>query len=188
MLDFTALDKLRPACTVEDAGSLAIELEPGTEESEKYHSETPGKEAVYRIESGRRERELARIAYATYKQNTLKAGTLRSDIAKGIMQGEDPLALLLKALECIGLMTGEKALFQQEKEYLTAIYGWGLGEAEPLELELEEAKARLAKLTRPELKSLEPGACERIQNAIKAHITLIEELEKAINERPHNNA
>ena len=86
----------------------------------------PG-QATHRLDRERRERINAQQMYATYQQNIKRAGTLREDIVKGIQSGEDPVALLLKAVECISLMTGDTVIYAQSKEDILAVYGWGEG-------------------------------------------------------------
>lgn len=157
-LDFSALDNI-------PHGSIKPSPDPITEP------------AVKKLE--RVQRNDIKQIYATYQQNITRAGTLRSDILKGIRLGEDPLALLLKALECISLMTGDKTLYTQSKGDILAIYGWGLEEPAPLELELGEVRKRLAMLTRPELTaSTSPDATIRLAKAISAHMELEERLEQ----------
>lgn len=148
------------------------------QQGEKEERTDPAENA-YRLDGEKRERENARQMYATYQQNIKRSGTLRDDITKGLKAGEDPLNLLLKAVECISLMTGESVILAQCKEDLLAVYGWGMGEHAPLEAELGEARKRLAMLTRPELLE-DPQNSQRIQTAIQAHRDLIERLERAI--------
>lgn len=187
-LDFTALNNIplqgakrdfaEPLEHVE--GNLARQLE--TPATEPYRSPSGEAEsgAIHRLESEKKERENARQMYATYQQNIKRAGMLRSDIAKGLKAGEDPLAILLKAVECISLMTGDTVIYTQSKEDLLAIYGWGLRQPAPLKAELEETQHRLAMLTRPELKDSPPDAQKRIERAIQAHRELIGSLEREI--------
>ena len=171
-LDFTALETI----------ATQRAREPLVEGNLARQPETTGGVALYRLERERQEREHTRQMYNTYQQNIKKAGTLRGSILKGIKQGEDPLALLLKAVECISLMTGDTLLYTQSKEDLVAIYGWGLGYPTPLKGELEDAQHRLAMLTRPELITPQtpPDTRERIKKAITAHRDQIEALKKAI--------
>ena len=132
------------------------------------------------LEQEKAERESTRQVYITYQENIKKAGILKTDIAKGIQRGEDPLELLLKALECISLMAGDTVLYRQGKENLIAVYGWGLKQPAPLKRELEEARQRLALLSRPELttEQIPQGVQDNIQRAIRAHRELISTLER----------
>ena len=161
-LDFTALNNIIP-----------------TGQCESHSGET-GSGALNRLSKEKQERENTRQMYDSYQQNIQRAGMLRSEIIKGIQRGEDPLAILLKALECISLMTGDTAMYSQSKEDLLAVYGWGLGQPAPLKKELESAKKRLAMLTRPEIAQTAPDAQKRIQGAIEAHTALIGSLEQAL--------
>lgn len=132
--------------------------------------------AMYRLNREKQERDSYRQMCATYQRNIQRAGTLRTDITKGIQNGEDPLALLLKAVECISLMTGDTAMYTQSKEDLLAVYGWGLGVPEAIEHQLEDARERLAMLERPELQEAPEDTQKRIQRAIEAHRELIKKL------------
>lgn len=171
--------------TVEIEGSLAREPAPAT-----------GR-AFYLLDRERQERENNRQMYARYQQNIKRAGTLRSDIVKGIQAGEDPAILLLKAVECISLMTGDTAIYSQSKEDLLGVYGRGLHNPEVLRLELEEAQSRLALLTKQaqsdttqaqrsasrdtaETATMQATQEQRTQRAIEAHRRLIEALEREL--------
>ena len=50
-------------------------------------------------------------AYKTMQENIAKAGRLRSEIVKGLQAGERFEDLLLKAVECIAAMTGDRAFY-----------------------------------------------------------------------------
>lgn len=152
----------------------------------------PSGQAVHshRLDREKEERARLREMYSTYQENIRRSGGCRSDILKGMKRGEAPLALLLKALECISLMTGDTVILEQGKADITAIYGWGLGEVAPLQTQLEEARTRLARLTgREPREDLPPAgyrnAEQRIQAAIREHETLIESLERAIARAEH---
>lgn len=111
------------------------------------------------------------------KRNAIKeAGMMRGDLLKGIKAGEEPIALLLKAMEMISLITGDKTFYSQSTEDIRIIYGWGLGETTPLKKELADAKQRLEKLKQTS-STIQPEENHRIQEAIKAHEELITMLE-----------
>lgn len=59
-----------------------------------------------------------RQAYKTYQDNIRAAGQLRTEIIKGCKAGEPDRELLLKAIECIGLMTGEGVIYKVCKQAL----------------------------------------------------------------------
>lgn len=169
-LDFTALNSIpahrKPAGSIQ--GNLAIETEQTG--------------CIHRLEKEKRERETARQIYAQYQQNIKRTETLRGDIARAIKQGEDPLVVLLKAVECISLMTDDPLLLQQCQADILEVYGWGLGEPAPLKLELEETKARLAMMTRPEaLAKMDKNT----ENAIREHSEKVTLLEMALAEAEH---
>jgi len=160
-LDFTALNSIQkqePSQNPEPEGSGYRLLE----------ADKLDKKRLYQI-------------FATYQTNTERASILRSDIARELREGKPLPSVLLKALECISSITGDTVVYTQGKEDLIAVYGWGLEEPATLELELEEARHRLAMLSRPELQTTTPPeAQERIKRAITAHTQLINRLEGAL--------
>jgi len=180
-LDFTALNSITPAKksyippTVYEEGNLALLLQkPATEQNtapqgELIHS--------HRLDAELQERERTREMYATYQDNIKRAGSLRADLLKGIQRGEEPLALLLKAVECISLMTGDTVIYDQSKEDILAIYGWGLGSPEPLHAELKDTVNRLERLKRA---TVPPEDQPRLERAIRSHEEHIESLQRAI--------
>ena len=100
-----------------------------------------------------------------YNANRAKSGQLTAEILKGLNAGESPYILLIKAAECIGLLTGETRVFPQSvKDKITEIYGQGLTDSRALEIELADVRRRLATLTRPDLEQT-----ANIKNAVKAH-------------------
>jgi hypothetical protein len=110
----------------------------------------------------------ARAVYSEYQQNIKHAGELRTDIIKGIKRAEEPADLLLKAIECISLMTGDRALYIQAEQDIKTIYGHILGQPAPLNMELAELDTRIDKIQSCiDNKSLPPGEHQRAQNAIR---------------------
>ena len=177
-LDLTVLDNIPLQTAQRDfrepiehgAGNLAIKIEKTpTAENRAVHS--------HQLDKAKREREKLREAYSTYQQNIKKAGSLRAEVLKGMKRGEDPARLLLKAVECISLMTGDTAIYTQAQKDLLAVYGWGLGEPAPLQEELKQAQQRLKRLG---IAQIPTGEERRIQGAILAHRELIQRLEEAI--------
>ena len=120
-----------------------------------------------------------------YQNNIRRSGSLRSEILKGVKAGESTQLLLLKAVECISCMTGDKLFYSQIDGGLKAIYGEAFLEEIPLEWELEAVEDRLQKLKEALTRELEPDARQRVQSAIKAHEERIGSLkgllEKSVN-------
>ena len=158
-LDFTALDRI----------PLQVARQDFTETQKHSH----------RLDKEQRERARLREAYSDYQQNIKRSGSLRGEILNGMKRGEAPVALLLKAVECISLMTGDTAIYTQAQEDALAIYGWGLGDPTPLQEELKQAQQRLKRLEAVEIPR---GEEKRLQGAILAHRDYIQKLEEAIAE------
>ena len=108
-------------------------------------------------------------AYKEYQGAIRKSGELRTQIIKGIQAGESPSSLLLTAIECIGLMTGDSTFFTTNRENIAAVHGVGLLEDAPLNLQIMEVRERLAMLTRPELQAEPENTRRRIDQAVKEH-------------------
>lgn len=112
--------------------------------------------------------ECTRDIYKKYQENILKSGVLRTDITKGIQEGQDPYNLLLKAIECISLMTSDSLFYTMNKDNLQAIYR-ALGQPAALEVERQEVQERLTRLEQAYEREIESDCKSRIQNAIKRH-------------------
>ena len=126
-LDFTALNNIPLQVAKKDFTepigyevNLALKLEkPATGQNKAHSGQTTNK-----LDGEKKERARLREMYSTYQENIRRAGSCRRDILKGMKRGEDPLVLLLKALECISLVTGDTVILEQGKADITAIYGW----------------------------------------------------------------
>ncbi len=167
-------------------------LEPRLESGE-YTSLTEPKKPVEGLTEGlerqqvkklfldtQREREDHRRsleAYTAYQENIKASFQLQTDILKGLKAGEDVHSLFLKAAKAISLMTSNELFYSQAEADLIAIYGRGLQEKPPLQLELKEAQKRLQRLLEAEQREQPPDSRERIHKAVEAHRKTIAELE-----------
>lgn len=115
-----------------------------------------------------------------HQQNTAKSQMLQSEILKGLKAGEDVYSLFLKAAKAISLMTSNSVFYSQTEEDLKAIYGRGLQEKPPLQIELEEVQGRLQKLIEADKREKDSDSKERIQRAIQAHKNKATELREMI--------
>lgn len=121
-------------------------------------------------DSIKEERERAKAVYKKYQQNIKTSGQLQTALLKGARQGEDIYSLFLKAVKAISLMTSNTAFCSQLEDDIKAIYGAGLLEPKPLELELEEVEGRLQRLREASQRGTEPAdSLQRIASAIQAH-------------------
>lgn len=114
--------------------------------------------------------------YRTYQENIKTSSTLQTQILKGIKAGEDVYSLFLKAAKAISLMTSNSLFYSQTEEDLIAIYGRGLQEKPPLQMELKEVQGRLQRLREAEKREQDRDSKERIQRAIQAHENKVTEL------------
>ena len=115
--------------------------------------------------------------YRRYQENTKTSEQLQTDILKGLKAGEDVYSLFLKAAKAIALMTSNSLFYSQAEADLIAIYGRGLQEKPPLQMELQEAQKRLQRLLEAEQGEQPPDSRERIHRAVEAHRKTIAELE-----------
>lgn len=125
------------------------------------------------------EEEEARRVYKTYQENIRKSAGLTSEILKGAQVAENSYSLLLKACKVISLMTGDTVFYSSMDSVIRNVYGIGLQEPQPIELELEQIRDRLKKLGEAqEREQAHPEARERIADSIKAHQRRAAELER----------
>lgn len=106
------------------------------------------------------------------QEEIARSNELQAEIFHGINRGEPAERLLLKALECIALKDGDTVSYKEARENLKAIYGIGLGQEIPLQIELEEIEERLHRLKESyerEKDSDQKDMVERLKKAIKAH-------------------
>lgn len=185
-LDFTKLNRL---ATAEKEGPLGKKLpQKGTLETQTETGEytfSNGEENAPETEIlasegiallqrkadlNRAEKEQALAVYRDYQENIKRSGELQREIQDGLYLGTDIYSLFLKAVEAISLMTSDKLFYSQTERNLKAVYGVGLRERVPLELELKETESRLAKLREARERRTEPAdSLQRIDRAIKAH-------------------
>lgn len=126
-------------------------------------------------------------AYRAYQDNIKRSGDLRAEILRGIKSGESTPTLLLKAVECISNMTGDKLFYTQAEKDIKAIYGEAFLSGESLELELVEVEERLSMLKKADKREdIDEGDKERITIAIKSHEKRQETI-KALIERAEEN-
>lgn len=131
------------------------------------------------IERDKELQENALKVYQKYQENIKRSNKLRTEILKNIKQGEDPYNLLLKAVECISLMTGDPHYYNQAKNDLRDIYT-SLEYEAPAEQELQEVQERLSKLTEALERETDSSSRERIYKAIQSHKKKEENLLKLI--------
>ena len=106
------------------------------------------------------------------REDLARANELQAEIFHGISRGEPAERLLLKAIESMALRDGDTVSYKEARENMKAIYGIGLGEEVPLQIELEEVEGRLTKLRESydrEKDSDQKDMVERLKNASRAH-------------------
>lgn len=137
---------------------------------------------IGKIDRAKREWDLIRGIYNNYQSNIKTSETIRKEILIGLEEGENPIRLLLKAMECISLLTGDSVLYSQGKDDVIAIYGRGLEDNDTLKTELEETEKRLELLLRPDLMGEDTPADDkkRIERAILAHKKRIDRIKADI--------
>ena len=77
-------------------------------------------------------------------------------------------------------MTSNTVFYSQLEGDIRAIYGQGLLDSLPLQIELQETQTRLQRLLEAGQREQPPDNRERIQRAIEAHRATIERLEDMI--------
>ena len=116
--------------------------------------------------------------YKAQQQAIQATGQKTTELLKGIQRGEGIYTLFLQAVEIIGLMTGDTVIHNQAAEDIKSIYGVGLLERQPLQMELDEIRQRLDKLTEATERAGQPDdTLMRIYNAIAQHKTREQQIE-----------
>jgi hypothetical protein len=143
--------------------------------------------ALIKLRRQQEDHEQIQEAYKAYQDNIKRSGELRAEILRGIKSGEPTPTLLLKAVECISNMTGDKLFYTQAEKDIKAIYGEAFLSGESLELELVEVEERLSMLKKAcKREGIDEGDKERITIAIKSHEKRQETI-KALIERAEEN-
>lgn len=116
------------------------------------------------------ERQAILDTYRRQQDAIKRSNSLETEILKGLQAGEPIPSLFLKAIECIGLITGNTVLKTMAERDITAVYGIGLQQPEALKLELDAVQQRLKKLHEAADRSgTQPDEKARIVSAIRAH-------------------
>ena len=131
-------------------------------------------------DTNKEEKERALAVYREYQKNIILSGQLQTDILKGAKRGEDIYSLFLKAVKAISLMTSNTVFYSQIERDIKVIYGQGLLDPLPLQIDLQETQERLTRLREALNREIEPDAKDRIQRAVKAHEAKIADLESLI--------
>lgn len=180
-IDFSVLDSLKSdalKCPTSEDNSSAQPSTPKEKENQpqgKYEGESGI--SFNKLNQLKQTNEKTAELYRQEQENIKKAGGLIPEITKGILAAENPLALLLKAINCIGLMTGNSVIYSQCLTDIKTVYGIGLHDPQAVEIELQETDSRLAKLWAA-INSATPEEQKNLERAIKEYEQRIEYLKK----------
>ena len=126
-LDFSGLENIGRTRRAQEAVKDFNQGEHGPEKENALQGHTDTAEAMppayHKIDQAKAEREALNKAYQEQQENIRRAGSLRAEISKGVRAGQDPGELLLKALECISLMTGDRVFYEQNRQDLVNLFG-----------------------------------------------------------------
>lgn len=155
-----------------------------TEPKKPLETLTEGLEGIHKLQrqadAKKQDIDRSLAIYREYQQNMKTSSQLQTEILKGAKAGENVYSLLLKAVKAISLMTSNTVFYSQLEGDIRAIYGQGLLDPVPLQIELQETQERLTRLREALNREIEPDAKERIQRAVKAHEAKIADLESLI--------
>jgi len=185
-LDFTRLNSLafmkkeapkKPSETLKGEGEYKTPIEV----KKPLETLTEGLEGINKLqrEADRKKQDIDR-SLAICREYQKTSSQLQTEILKGVRAGEDIYSLFLKAVKAISLMTSNTVFYSQLEEDIRAIYGQGLLDPLPLQIELQQVQERLKRLREAEERELEADSRERIKRAITAHENRIAELEALI--------
>lgn len=174
----TAPKKLQETQTEQGEYKTLTETKNGLE----VHTE--GLEGINKLqrEADRKKQDIDRslAICREYQQNIKTSSQLQTEILKGARAGEDIYSLFLKAVKAISLMTSNTVFYSQLEGDIRAVYGQGLLDPLPLQIELQQVQERLTRLREAEERELEADSRERIKRAVQAHENRIAELEALI--------
>lgn len=100
-------------------------------------------------------------------------------ITKGTKKGEDIYKLFLKAIEALSLLNNDRMFYENNRHAIKVVYGIGLGESEPLQIEMEDTQNRLERLLEGLERADREEDRERIKTAVEAHRARLETLSEA---------
>jgi len=181
-LDFTGLDGLAQRKPQQGTDSTRLVVHaPGLADTTVLETEQEPGIGRLQIETDRRQAAAARSMEVCqeYQRNIKQIGRLQTEIARGLLQGEDIYGLFLKAIDALGLLVHDKSLLSRTRENLIDIYGYGFQEPRPLAMELEAVEARIKRMERA-LAAVEPNTARNIERALEAHRALAEAIKKRI--------
>lgn len=180
-IDFSVLDSLKSdalKCPTSEDNSSAQPSTPKEKENQpqgEYEGESGS--CFHKLNQLKQTNEKIAELYRQEQEKIKKAGKLIPEITKGIMAADNPLTLLLKAIECIGTMTGNKAFYDQSLQDIKTVYGIGLHDPRAIEIEMQEIDSRLSKLWEA-INTATPEEQKSIERAIQAHEQRIEYLKE----------
>lgn len=173
-LDFTKLNSIGEFNTAPE-----ITENPTSPFNEKDDSEGI-RQLQRQADKNKAEAERIKEVYTTYQNNIKTSGALQTEILKGLKMGEDIYRLFLKAVKAISLMTSNSVFYTQSKQDIRIIYGIGLQEKVPLQLEIKGVETRLKRLQEALISEDDADDRGRIETAIKLHKEKIEKLSNLI--------
>lgn len=129
-LDFTLLEKLgkNEAINASESRENAEEAQGHSEptktpqNAKQSPTEEANKYTARKLVEPYEELDEARRIINLQAKAIQDAGDLRTDLAKGINSGAEPLELLLMAVKCISLMTGEEAYYTMLSKKANEVY------------------------------------------------------------------
>ena len=130
------------------------------------------------IDQANGEKQQALLVYKEYQKNIMVSSQLQSEIMKGLQAGEDIYTLFLKAMKIVALTTSNNVQYDITEQYIREIYGIGLGNPAPLEIELQKVKERLHRLEQSKANGMD--YTQSIDRAIKSHQNKVNEIEELI--------
>lgn len=191
-LDLTQLIKLGSKNNERDGQAQNKPIEAKTaqgayktiaEDKKPVETKIEGLQGIHKLQrqADAKKEEIARTEATNreYQQNSLKASQLQAEILKGTKAGEDIYSLFLKAVKAVSVMTSNDLFYKQLEADIRTIYGEGLLEPIPLQMEIQQTQERLQRLG--EAYSREP--IESIQRAIEAHEEKIADLESLLHRK-----
>lgn len=134
--------------------TASVEYKTLTEPKKGLETLTDGLEGIHKLQrqadAKKQDIDRSLAICREYQQNIKTSSQLQTEILKGAKAGESIYSLFLKACKAISLMTSNTVFYSQLEGDIRAIYGQGLLDPLPLQIELQQTQERLTRLREAE--------------------------------------
>lgn len=135
----------------------------------KERQDAPQDSGLAKLEQIESQYERSVAAFKEQQDGIKASAQIKAEIIKDVRAGLDPIALFLKAVYGLAQATGDKVYCKQVMQEVMDIWGAGLLQKLPLEMELAAVESRLKLLSRKHIYESDERSRKRIETAIAEH-------------------